>query len=140
MPASRLPEVTIPLIDLQPVRIKPYRLPPVLDGELHRQLSKLKQAGILEYSTAPYSRPVVLVRKRQDPYSPLKDSYRMVADFRKINLKLAPLYHVLPVPQDAIFRIGQANALLFTVFDNKSGFYSFGIDPEISGTRVFQWA
>jgi hypothetical protein len=63
IPLSNLPPVKIPLLDDTPVRIKPYRLPPLMDAELNRQVSKLCQSGILEPSCSPYSSPIFLVRK-----------------------------------------------------------------------------
>jgi hypothetical protein len=63
IPLSNSPPVKIPLLDDRPVRIKPYRLPPLIDAELNRQLSKLCHSGILEPSCSPYSSPVFLVRK-----------------------------------------------------------------------------
>jgi hypothetical protein len=67
IPLSSLPPVKIPLLDDRPVRIKPYRLPPLMDAELNRQLSKLCQSHILEPSCSPYSSPVFLVRKPRPP-------------------------------------------------------------------------
>jgi hypothetical protein len=63
IPLSNLPPVKIPLLDDRPVRIKPYRLPPSMDAELNRQLSKLCHSHILEPSCSSYSSPVFLVRK-----------------------------------------------------------------------------
>jgi hypothetical protein len=67
IPLANLAPVKIPLLDDRPVRIKPYKLPPLLDAELNRQLSKLCQSNILEPSCSPYSSPVFLVRKPRPP-------------------------------------------------------------------------
>ena len=65
---ANLPKIPIPLSDSIPVRTKPYRLPPVLEAVLNKQLSKLRVAGILEHSTSPYYSSVLLVRKKGGKY------------------------------------------------------------------------
>jgi hypothetical protein len=67
IPLANLAPVKIPLLDDRPVQIKPYRLPPLMDAELNRQLSKLCHSGVLEPSCSPYSSPVFLVRKPRPP-------------------------------------------------------------------------
>jgi hypothetical protein len=69
-PLLNSPPVKIPLLDDKPVIIKPYRLPPLMDAELNRQVSKLCQAGVMEPTTSPYSLPIFLVRKPNPPGTP----------------------------------------------------------------------
>jgi hypothetical protein len=92
IPLSNLPPVKIPLLDDKPVRIKPYRLPPLMDAELNRQVSKLCQAGVMEPTTSPYSSPIFwsenLARqaRRQTGNG---NSFRAVTDYRILNLKVS---------------------------------------------------
>ena len=112
---ANLPEIHIPLTDNIPVRTKPYRLPPVLEAELNKQLCKLREAGILEDSTSPYSSSVFLVRKKDG-------NYRIVTDDRKINLKLLPLYYCLPSADTVVHKLGSAGSKFISSFDTKSAF------------------
>jgi hypothetical protein len=104
IPLSNLSPVKIPLLDDRLVRIKPYRLPPLMDAELNRQLSKLCHSGVLEPSCSPYSAPVFLVRKPSPPGVPSQtgtgngNNWRIVTDFRQQNLRVAPLYHAWRTP------------------------------------------
>jgi hypothetical protein len=107
IPLSNLHPVNIPLLDNRPVRIKLYKLPPLMNAELNCQLSKLCHSGVLEPSCSPYSSPVFLVRKPSSPGAPPQTGnetgnetgsgniWRIVTDMRQINLRVAPLYHAL---------------------------------------------
>jgi hypothetical protein len=142
IPLSTLPAVRIPLLDHRPVRIKPYKLPPLLDAELNRQLSKLCHSGILEPSCSPYSSPVFLVRKPRPPGAPPQtesetesetgsgNTWRIITDLRQINQRVAPLYHALPSVEDSMHKLGQAKANLYSVFDQKGAFFSLSLAEE----------
>jgi hypothetical protein len=134
IPLSNLPPVKIPLLDDKPVRIKPYRLPPLMDAELNRQVSKLCQAGILEPSSSPYSSPIFLVRKPSPPDAPSQtgngNNYRVISDFRQLNLRIAPVYHALPRVEDCMHKIGHSKATLYSILDNKGAFYSLPLAEE----------
>jgi hypothetical protein len=120
IPLSNLPSVKVPLLDDKPVRIKPYRLPPLMDAELNRQVSKLCQAGVMEPTTSLYSSPIFLV-----PGTPGNTgiAWRAVTDFRSINLRIYPENHALPRVEDCMHKIGQSKATLYSIFDNKGAFY-----------------
>jgi hypothetical protein len=134
IPLSNLPPVKKPLLDDKPVRIKPYRLPPLMDAELNRQVSKLRQSGILEPTCSPYSSPIFLVRKPSPPGAPLQtgngNNFRVVTDFRSINLKLCLVYHALPRAEDCMHKIGHSKATLYSTFDNKGAFHSLPLAEE----------
>jgi hypothetical protein len=127
IPLSNLPPVKIPLLDDTLVRIKPYRLPPLMDAELNRQVSKLCQSGILEPSCSPYSSPIFLVRKPSLPGAPSEtgsgNNFRLISDFRYLNLRLAPVYHALPRVEDCMHKIGHSKATMYSILDEKGAFY-----------------
>ncbi|GBL73926.1 Retrovirus-related Pol polyprotein from transposon 17.6 [Araneus ventricosus] len=66
------------LTDPVPTRQKPYRVPYQLKAEMKRQINTLLDAGIIQPSKSAYAAPVLLVKKSDD-------SYRLVADLRKLN-------------------------------------------------------
>jgi hypothetical protein len=136
IPLSNLPPVKIPLLDDRPVRIKPYRLPPLMDAELNRQLSKLCHSHILEPSCSPYSSPVFLVRKPSPPSTPSQTGtgngniWHIVTDMRLLNSRVAPVYHALPRVEDSMYKLGHSKATLYSIFDQKGAFYSLSLAEE----------
>ena len=110
---ANLPPIDIHLKDDKVVRQRPYRLPEHLDNELNSQLSKMRDAGILEDTDSPYSTLVFLVKKATKPGE--KPVYRVVADFRKLNENLEPTFHVPPTLDSMISKIGNAQPEI--VFD-----------------------
>ena len=89
-----------------------------MDAELNSQLLKMKRDGILEDSCSPFSSPVLLVRKAGKPGDP--PSYRLVTDFRNLNKKILPEFHVLPSINQTRSMIGQEKACYLSVCDYKS--------------------
>jgi hypothetical protein len=119
------------------VRIKPYRLPPLMDAELNRQLSKLCQSGVFWNRLVHRIRhPVFLVRKPRPPGAPPQtetgsgNTWRIVTDLRQLNLRVAPLYHALPRVEDSMHKLGQARANLYSIFDQKGAFYALSLAEE----------
>jgi hypothetical protein len=55
IPLSTLPAVRIPMKDMTPVRVKPYKLSPEMDDLLHKELLKWKKAGVVEPTTSAFS-------------------------------------------------------------------------------------
>jgi hypothetical protein len=138
IPLSNLPPVKIPLLDDRPVRIKPYRLPPSMDTELNRQLSKLCHSHILEPSCSAHSSPLFLVRKSSPPGTPPQtgnetangNTWRLVTDLCQLNLRVAPVYHALPRVEDSMYKLGHSKATLYSVFDQKGAFFSLSLAEE----------
>jgi hypothetical protein len=78
IPLSNLPPVRIPMKDMTPVRVKPYKLSPEMDDLLHKELLKWRKAGVVEPTTSPFSSPVFLLKKPAPPNAPkgYKDQYQ----------------------------------------------------------------
>ena len=56
---------SIPLQDgAMPVRLKPYRHPPVLEKEIERQVAQLQEKGLIKPASGAWSSTVVMVRKK----------------------------------------------------------------------------
>jgi hypothetical protein len=113
-----------------------YRLPPLLDAELNRQVSKLCKSGVLEPSCSPYSSPIFLVRKPSPPPgAPSQtrngNNYRLISDFRQLNSRIAPVYHALPRVEECMHKIGHSKATLYSILDNKGAFSSLPLAEEI---------
>jgi hypothetical protein len=132
IPLSNLPPVRIPMKDMTPVRVKPYKLSPEMDDLLHKELLKWRKAGVVEPTTSPFSSPVFLLKKPAPPNAPkgYKDQYRAIADMRRVNLQIQPIFFGLPSAEHAIYKIGHSRAEFFTVLDNKNAFFGVPIHEE----------
>jgi hypothetical protein len=130
IPLSRLPPVRIPMKDMTPVRVKPYKLSPEMDDLLHKELSKWKNAGVVESTTSAFSSPVFLLKKPAPPNAPkdYKPQFRAIYDLRRVNLQVQPIFFGLPTAEQAIHKIGHARANFFSVLDNSNAFYGLSID------------
>ena len=66
------------------MRLKPYKMPPVRQELLQKFLEKLVGAGVLALGTSPWGFPLLMAKKPgRDPLLP--QSYRLLADFRRLN-------------------------------------------------------
>lgn len=114
-------EHEIHLTDSVPVRVKPYKTPIHLRSEMDKQIAQLLDAEIIQESTSPYSAPVLLVKKADN-------SYRLVTDFRKLNLKTIPDNFPLPQMLDLVENLSGCN--LFSTLDLTSGYYQMKLREE----------
>ena len=106
----------------------PYRIPHHLLEIAHNYINKLLKAGIIRPSTSPFSSPLLLVKKPgvNDPNKSLVEQYRVVHDYRLLNLNIIPdsypLYHIY----DLIDRVAQAK--IWSVIDLSSGFFNQNLE------------
>jgi len=70
----------ITLKDETPVRETPRRIPMYKRHALEEEIKKLKERGLIEKSSSPWSSQVVMVEKKNG-------SWRMCVDYRKLNKK-----------------------------------------------------
>jgi hypothetical protein len=59
----------------EPVAVRPYRYPQLQKDELERQCEVMLQQGLIQYSTSPFSAPVLLVKKQDG-------TWRFCVDYR----------------------------------------------------------
>jgi len=57
------------------VAVRPYRYPQLQKDELERQCEVMLQQGLIQYSTSPFSAPVLLVKKQDG-------TWRFCVDYR----------------------------------------------------------
>lgn len=110
----------IHLTDPIPTRQKPYRVPYHLKSEMRNQINTLLEAGIIQPSKSAFAAPVLLVKKSDN-------SYRLVADLRKLNSKTVPDNFPLPNLSEMIDNL--AGAKYFTTMDLTSGFHQMLLHP-----------
>lgn len=111
----------IHLTDDIPTRQKPYRVPYNLKQEMKKQINDHLDAGIIQHSTSSYAAPVLLVRKADN-------TYRLVADLRKLNEKTLPDNFPIPNLTEMIDMLNGAK--FFSSLDLTSGFNQMSLHPD----------
>jgi len=102
-----------------PVYTKHYPYPIALKQEVEKQIAEMLDDGIIRPSRSPYNAPVWVVPKKTDASG--KKKYRLVIDYRKLNLVTIPDRYPMPEIGEIIAQLG--NNKFFTVLDLKSGFH-----------------
>ena len=115
--------------EAKPLKQRPYRLSPEEDDIVDSEVDKWLQQGIVIPSDSPWASPVVLVKKKPlDPNDASeKPKYRLCIDFRKVNRLTKTDSFPLPVIQDALD--GLADAQYFSIVDLRSAFLQLPLHP-----------
>ncbi len=111
---TNLIEHIIQLTDPSPIRQQPYRVPERLIEPLRREIQLIKDMGVIEPSTSPWSSPTVLVPKKNG-------SLRICLDFRKLNVVSRFDAYSMPQIDELVERIGQAKYI--TTLDLFKGYW-----------------
>lgn len=109
----------INLTDETPIFTKTYRYPEIHRKEVHTQINKMLQDGIIQNSTSPWSSPIWVVPKKLDASG--KRKWRIVVDYRKLNQKTIDDKFPLPNITDILDKLGKAQ--YFTTLDLANGFH-----------------
>ena len=123
----RLFEIKVPP-GTQPIQSRPYRLNPVLSKQADTILDSYLAADLIQYSTSPWSSPLVCVPKKSD-------GIRITVNYQKLN-------KVTEIPQIAIPRVDEVldtlgGGSVFSVFDLFSGFTQLTIHPDTTLLTAF---
>ena len=104
-----------------PVRLRPNKMPPIRQEMLQVFLERLVQAGVLAPGTSPWGFPLLIAKKPgRDPTLP--QSYRLLADFRRLNeLILIPSTPIPLIDDISVGLVGAGNKF-FSLQDLTYGF------------------
>lgn len=117
-----------------PVKCKAqYRFAPVQREEIKKQVSQLLENDIIEPSRSSYSSPVWIVPKKPGPDG--EKRYRMVIDFRQLNLKTKSDNFPLENVNTLLDCLGGAK--YFSTFDLAAGFHQIPLDPSTKHKTAF---
>lgn len=105
--------------DETPVFTRSYRYPECYREEIKNQVNKLLNDGIIQESCSPWNSPVWMVPKKLDASG--KRKFRMVIDYRKINLKTVDDKFPIPNITDVLDKLGKN--IYYTTLDLASGFH-----------------
>ena len=79
--------------------------------------------GVLEFAKSSYISPMLLLKKGDG-------SYRLCADLRVLNTRVAPLHCSTPLLKDALQTLGASKAKLISTIDIKHAFYSLKVNKD----------
>lgn len=102
------------LTESAPIKQRYYRVNPVMQAEIDRQLDEMLRLGVVEVSQSPWSSPIVLVKKKDG-------SYRFCVDFRKLNSVTVRDSYPLPLVADTLDKL--RNAKYLSSLDIKSAYW-----------------
>jgi hypothetical protein len=91
-------------------------------------VDKMKNEGIIEDSSSPWSSPVVLVTKKDG-------STRFCVDYRRLNDVTKKDSYTLPSIDDTLSTL--AGSRWFSTLDLKSGYWQVGVHPEDKEKTAF---
>lgn len=114
-----------------PVSHMPYRASPLKREAMKNAIAKQLDQGVIEKTnTGEWSSPAFLVKKSDG-------SWRLVVDYRHINLVTRPQYTNIPRIDDTLDSLGEAKPKIFSVLDLESGFYQVPIDERDRDATAF---
>lgn len=116
----------IKLTDESPIYTKSYRYPEIHKTEVKTQVNKMLNDGIIQHSNSPWSSPIWIVPKKLDASK--KRKWRIVIDFRKLNLKTVDDKFPLPNITDILDKLGRAK--YFSTLDLANGFHQIEMKNE----------
>ena len=118
---TNLTEHEIETGDARPVKQKPSRMSPEMEGEVNKQLKEMLNNGICRPSNSPWSSRVILVRKKDS-------SYRFVVDYRDLNRATKKDAYPAASWQDILDKM--AGSRMFSFLDGASAYWSIPIREE----------
>jgi len=135
MPLSSTTETTHQIIttDETPIHTKSYRLPQVHREEVHKQIQKMLEDGIIRNSTSPWSSPVWIVPKKMDASGEKK--WRLVIDYRKLNAKTIQDRYPIPYMEELLNKLGKSH--YFTTLDLASSFHQIRMHKDSIAKTTF---
>jgi hypothetical protein len=112
----------------RPIRQPPHRLGPEKEAIAEKQVEELLERGLIEPSSAAWSSPVVLVRKKDG-------GWRFCVDYRRLNA--VTLQDAYPIPRIDESLDALAGSKFFSTLDLASGYWQVPLDDEARDKSTF---
>lgn len=110
---ERNAEMRLQLTDETPVFKNSRRLSPMELEIVEKQIDEWLKQKIIQPSSSDFASPIVLAQKKDG-------SYRICLDYRKLNKKIIKEHYPLPLIEDQIDGLRDAN--FFSILDLENGF------------------
>ena len=111
-----------------PIKQKPRHLPYAYREESEKQIKEMLENGVIKPSTSPWSRPIVLVQKKNG-------DMRFCVDYRKLNEITVYDSHPLPLISDLLDSVKDAQ--YFSLLDLRSGYWQIPVAPKDRAKTAF---
>ena len=125
---TSLAEHCIQVVDNQPVRLPPYRLPQAYKESVKKEIQEMLEHGIIEPSSSDWSSPMVIVKKKDK-------TVRVCVDFRKLNAKSKMDAYPMPRVDDMIDLVGSARYV--STLDLTKGYWQVPVREEDRDKTAF---
>lgn len=112
-------KLTLNLTDELPIAQRPRRLAYIEQQFVEDQIQEWLRDGIIRESNSNFASPIVLAKKKCG-------KFRLCIDYRKINKKIIRDHYPLPLIEEVLDKIEQAQ--VFTSLDLKNGFFHVDVD------------
>ena len=132
----------------EPVFARQFPIPWQHEFLVKKYVDELLRKGCIQRSTSNYNSPIFCVRKpHAEEGAPPSAQWRVVQDFRKLNLVTLPDNYVIKSVQDCINSIGKRESKVFSTLDLTSGFWQQELDRasrpltafSVPGRGTFEW-
>lgn len=119
-----------------PIYNKLYRYPEIHRKEVDSQISEMLRQGIIKESNSAYNSPIWVVPKKVDASG--KRSWRIVIDYRKLNLNTIDDRFPIPNVEDIFDKLGKC--VYFSKLDLAKGFHQIEMDKRDQHKTAFSTA
>lgn len=123
---------TLNLKDDGTVYVKNYRLPHSQKSEINKQVNKLLEDDLIEYSKSNYNSPLIIVPKKSNNN---EKKWRMCVDYRLLNKKLIPDKFPLARIDEIHDSLGRAK--FFSIMDLHAGYHQIPLDENSKPLTAF---
>lgn len=102
------------ITDSPPIKQRYYRVNPLVQEQIDKELDEMLRLGIVEPSSSPWSSPILLVKKKDG-------KFRFCVDYRKLNSVTVRDSYPLPQVSDILDKL--RNAKYISSLDVKSAYW-----------------
>jgi hypothetical protein len=126
--------ITTPTIDPnRGINTKPYRIPEIHKDEVKKQTEQMLRDDIITPSTSPWNSLILEIPKKADASG--KSKWRIMADFRKLNVLTTCYSFPIPVISKVLDALGKSK--YFSTIDCASGLLQVPVKAEYQSKTAF---
>ncbi|KYO34810.1 hypothetical protein Y1Q_0009657 [Alligator mississippiensis] len=112
----------------RPILSRPYAVNAKVMEEIKWELAEMRELGVIQPSTSPWSSLVVLIRKQDG-------TIRFCVDYRKLNAITTPDAYPMPRTDSFLDRLGPA--YIISTLNLSQGFWQMALDLDAMAKSAF---